>query len=152
MTTVHQAGLDTVVLHTGEREDRHFLWRKSILSWSFLYQHLLNDSDWFMRADDDTWVNFPSLRQFLSCTLYLGFHLARHLPLTDCFSSFSIPTAYNPDEPHFFGRRLLVQDVHFCSGGSTNIISRKTLKLLGEAIIKRGHKVLRMGDTFADDL
>lgn len=66
MTTEHQAGLNTVVLRLGEKEDRHYLWRKSILSWSFLYTHVMHAADWFMRADDDTWVNFGALRQFLA--------------------------------------------------------------------------------------
>jgi hypothetical protein len=66
MTTEHHAGLNTVVLTLGEKENRHFLWRKSILSWSFLYVHLLEKADWFMRADDDTYVNMDTLRTFLS--------------------------------------------------------------------------------------
>lgn len=66
MTTEHHAGLNTVVLTLGEKEDRHFLWRKSILSWSFLYVNLLEKADWFMRADDDTYVNMDTLRSFLA--------------------------------------------------------------------------------------
>lgn len=33
MTTAHFPELNTVVLSTGEEEDRHFLWRKSMLAW-----------------------------------------------------------------------------------------------------------------------
>lgn len=72
MTTQHHAGLNTVVLTLGEKEDRHFLWRKSILSWTFLAKHLLRKADWFMRADDDTYVNMPSLKQFLQGTVEVG--------------------------------------------------------------------------------
>ena len=66
MTTEHHAGLNTVVLTLGEKEDRHFLWRKSILSWSFLYVHFLQKAEWFMRADDDSFVNMDTMRSFLS--------------------------------------------------------------------------------------
>jgi hypothetical protein len=66
MTTQHQAGLPTVVLSLGEKEDRIYLWRKSIMAWTFLYKHLLDRADWFVRADDDTVLNMDNLRAYLA--------------------------------------------------------------------------------------
>jgi coproporphyrinogen III oxidase-like Fe-S oxidoreductase len=72
-------------------------------------------------------------------------------PCTSVYLSL-VETDYDRDEPHFFGRRLNVSGSDFFSGGSTNIMSRAALQQLGDAIKTRGSKVLRMGDTFADDL
>ena len=69
MTTKHQAGLNTIVLSLGEDEARHFLWRKSVMSWSLMYAHLLDKYDWFIRADDDTFFNMDNLRGFLEGVL-----------------------------------------------------------------------------------
>ena len=55
----------------GEKEDRHFLWRKSILSWSFLYVHFLQKAEWFMRADDDSFVFVDNLRRYVVDTAWL---------------------------------------------------------------------------------
>lgn len=43
--------LDTVVLPFNE--SRGILWRKTRESFKYLYEHYLDDYDWFMKADDD---------------------------------------------------------------------------------------------------
>ncbi|EGD82855.1 hypothetical protein PTSG_03488 [Salpingoeca rosetta] len=126
MTTKHQAGLNTIVLSLGEEEDRHFLWRKSIMSWGFMYAHLIDKYDWFIRADDDTFFNMDNLRSFLK--------------------------GYSPKDPHFFGRRLKINDDEFYSGGAGTILSHNALSQFGEAMEDDILGVVRAGDTFADDM
>jgi hypothetical protein len=118
--------ISQVVLTLGEKEDRHFLWRKSIMAWSFLYTHVLSRADWFIRADDDTVMLMDNLRGYLS--------------------------TLNPHEPHYLGRRLNVEGQDFYSGGATNILSHEALRRLGDGIRDRAREVLHMSDTFADDL
>jgi len=115
-----------VVLTLGEREDRHFLWRKSIMAWSYLCTHVLSLADWFIRADDDTVMLIDNLRTYLA--------------------------TLNPHEPHYLGRRLNVEGADFYSGGATNILSHEALKRLGDGIRDRAREVLHLSDTFADDL
>ena len=111
------------MLTLGEREDRHFLWRKSIMAWSYHCTHVLFLADWFIRADDDTVMLIDNLRTYLA--------------------------TLNPHEPHYLGRRLNVEGADFYSGGATNILSHEALKRLGDGIRDRAREVLHLSDTFA---
>lgn len=44
----------------------YHLTRKSVLSFLFAYEHYLNDFDWFVKADDDTYLFMDNLKAFLS--------------------------------------------------------------------------------------
>eukprot|EP00052_Salpingoeca_macrocollata_P014386 m.113026 g.113026 ORF g.113026 m.113026 type:complete len:125 (-) comp19299_c0_seq5:30-404(-) len=80
MSTEHAHGLETVVLDLGRTESRATLWRKSIQAWMYVFGHYANDYDWFMRADDDSYVNMDNLRSYLD--------------------------EMDPNEPHYLGRKL----------------------------------------------
>eukprot|EP00055_Hartaetosiga_balthica_P005390 m.15713 g.15713 ORF g.15713 m.15713 type:complete len:771 (-) comp4514_c0_seq1:214-2526(-) len=125
MTTKHQAGLNTVVLSLGEQEDRHFLWRKSIMSWGYMYTHLLKDYGWFIRADDDSFLNMDNLRDMLK--------------------------DYNATDKHFFGRRLHIDEDDFYSGGPGTIVSQGALQAFGDAMKEDILEIIPSHDTFADD-
>lgn len=43
-------------------DGRPHLWNKTKLAMKYVYEHHLNDADWFMRADDDKYANFNLLK------------------------------------------------------------------------------------------
>lgn len=49
-----------------EREGRDQLWRKVIEAFEYIHSSYLNEFDWFMKADDDTYVFVDSLKAFLA--------------------------------------------------------------------------------------
>lgn len=65
MTTEHHSDLETVVLDIGGEEDRGRLWNKSREAWSHCYKNHIDDYDWFVKADDDTYVVYPHLLKLL---------------------------------------------------------------------------------------
>lgn len=64
-----------------EHEGRDQLWHKVVKAFGYIHAHYLDQFDWFMKADDDTYVLVESLRAFLA-------------------------RKSSPDEPIYFGHRF----------------------------------------------
>ncbi|KAH9524969.1 Glycoprotein-N-acetylgalactosamine 3-beta-galactosyltransferase 1 [Bulinus truncatus] len=89
-------------------EGRDHLTAKSSKAWKYIYQHHMNDADWFMKTDDDSYVILENLRFFLSNR--------------------------NSSEPVIFGHmfRRPGDNVTYYSGGSGYVMSKESLKRLNE--------------------
>ena len=69
--------LGTIAL-PGVEEGYKKLWPKTVKAFQHVWEHHRDEADWFMKADDDTWVFVDNLRSLLS--------------------------SYDPKKAHFLGR------------------------------------------------
>eukprot|EP00095_Tigriopus_kingsejongensis_P010904 maker-scaffold348_size200312-snap-gene-0.28 protein:Tk10904 transcript:maker-scaffold348_size200312-snap-gene-0.28-mRNA-1 annotation:"glycoprotein-n-acetylgalactosamine 3-beta-galactosyltransferase 1-like isoform x3" len=94
---------DTSVIPLNVTEDRQHLWTKTRLSLEYIYQTHYSGYDWFLKADDDTYVIMENLRKFLS--------------------------DYQPSDSIYFGCRFkLFMKQGYMSGGAGYILSREALR------------------------
>ncbi|XP_055346880.1 glycoprotein-N-acetylgalactosamine 3-beta-galactosyltransferase 1-like [Paramacrobiotus metropolitanus] len=66
-------------------ENRQVLWGKTKYAFRFLYDNKLNDFDFFLKADDDTYVVIENLKYLLSnyspsTPIYFGSHFQKYIP------------------------------------------------------------------------
>lgn len=107
-------GLDT-------QEGRDHLTAKAMQAWRYVYEHYRDKADWFLKADDDTYVIVENLKYLLK--------------------------DYITSEPIFFGQSLVEPDIKqpFNSGGPGYVLSKEALIRLGtkgnssEACKQDGH-------------
>ncbi|XP_023323027.1 glycoprotein-N-acetylgalactosamine 3-beta-galactosyltransferase 1 isoform X2 [Eurytemora carolleeae] len=93
------------VLHNPAKENYQNLWSKTKYGFQFAFDHLLDQVDWVMKADDDTYVIMENLHNML----------AQH----------------DPEFPTFFGQHFgVIVDQGYMSGGSGYILSRKAVELV----------------------
>lgn len=101
MSSVDDPDFPTVGL--GTKEGRDQLYWKTIRAFHYAYEHHANEADWFLKADDDTFVVVDNLRWVL----------ANH----------------SADEPIYFGRRFKpYMKQGYMSGGAGYVLSREALK------------------------
>ena len=82
---------------------RAHLTMKTMTTFDYVYKHHYNDADWFMKADDDTYVFVENLRYFLS--------------------------SQNASEPVYFGRTFLQATKQGYNGGGPGyVVSREALR------------------------
>lgn len=105
MTTEHVADLDTVKLELWGPEGRSMLWTKSKMSWLYIYEHFRDKAEWFVKADDDTYLAMDNLHRFLG--------------------------KHDTEVPAHFGRLFVAGNNRYYSGGSGIVLSRGALRVLG---------------------
>ncbi|CAJ1051079.1 glycoprotein-N-acetylgalactosamine 3-beta-galactosyltransferase 1-B [Xyrichtys novacula] len=101
MSSVDDPDFPTVGL--GTKEGRDQLYWKTIKAFHYAYEHHINEADWFLKADDDTYVIVDNLRLVL----------ANH----------------TPEEPIYFGRRFKpFTKQGYMSGGAGYVLSKEALR------------------------
>jgi chondroitin sulfate synthase len=90
--------------------------KKFYVMLKYMYDHYIDDFEWFLRADDDAYVKTDKMETFLrsmnsSKPLYIG--------------------QMGKGRVGDFGLLALEDDENFCMGGTGVLMSRETLRLIG---------------------
>ncbi|KAJ8687130.1 hypothetical protein QAD02_022924 [Eretmocerus hayati] len=109
MSSTEDPSLPTVVLPV--KEGRENLWAKTKEAFKYTYEKYKDEADWFLKADDDTYVIIENLRYMLS--------------------------GYSPSDPLYFGCRFkpFVKQ-GYMSGGAGYVLSRESLRKFVEEGLK----------------
>ncbi|XP_063283818.1 glycoprotein-N-acetylgalactosamine 3-beta-galactosyltransferase 1-like [Pelobates fuscus] len=101
MSSVPNENFPTIGL--GTKEGRDELYWKTIRAFHYIHKHYFDQADWFLKADDDTYVIMENLRLMLS--------------------------NYTPDQPIYFGKRFkLFVNQGYMSGGAGYVLTKESLK------------------------
>ncbi|XP_031636931.1 glycoprotein-N-acetylgalactosamine 3-beta-galactosyltransferase 1-like [Contarinia nasturtii] len=110
MSTRHDNSIDSVALNVSS-DTPSMTWGKTKRAFQYVYQHYRNDADWFLKADDDTYVILENLRYFLY--------------------------AYSTNDPIYFGYKVNQADTlrqGYFSGGAGYVLSKNALHRFSMAL------------------
>lgn len=107
------------------KEGRNNLWAKTKEAFKYIYEHHLDDADWFIKADDDTYVVVENLRYMLY--------------------------PYSPDDPIYFGCKFkpFVKQ-GYMSGGAGYVLSKEAVRRFVEEGIPHKDKCRQSADGAED--
>uniref|UniRef100_A0A2M4BS04 Glycoprotein-N-acetylgalactosamine 3-beta-galactosyltransferase 1 n=1 Tax=Anopheles marajoara TaxID=58244 RepID=A0A2M4BS04_9DIPT len=112
MSSVADEAIGSIALPIKE-EGRQSLWNKTREAFRYIYQHHLAEYDWFLKADDDTYVVLENLRYFLH--------------------------PFSPEMPIYFGSKFrypeYVKQGYF-SGGAGYVLSREAVRRFNEMALE----------------
>ncbi|KAI6213199.1 N-acetylgalactosaminide beta-1,3-galactosyltransferase [Aphelenchoides besseyi] len=113
VTAGKDSGLPTIDFNI--TDGRNHLWAKTKAAFKYLYENDLNDYDWFLKADDDTFVIMENLRFML--------------------------LSYSPSDPVYFGCKFKpIVKQGYMSGGSGYVLSREALRRFVEKALNNTQK------------
>ncbi|XP_077978998.1 uncharacterized protein LOC144434421 [Glandiceps talaboti] len=105
MSSEEDKDFPIVGLTLGVPDSRNTQWAKTRAAFTYLYENHFDDADWFMKADDDTYVVAENVLHFLSDK--------------------------DPSQPQYYGKRLIpFVKGGYNSGGSGYILSKEALRIL----------------------
>lgn len=110
MSTEHDKSIDSIALNVSV-DSPSTTWGKTKRAFQYIYQHHRTDADWFLKAEDDTYVILENLRYFLY--------------------------GYSTNDPIYFGYKVDKPDVlkhGFFLGGAGYVLSQNALHRFSEAI------------------
>ena len=101
MSSVFDPDLPAVGLPVTEGRDN--LWTKTRAAFQYIYDHHFDDADWFLKADDDTYIIVENVRHLLE--------------------------PHDPVTPIYFGRRFKAYVPQgYMSGGAGYVLSKEALR------------------------
>ena len=108
MSSIADGELPTVKLQVVEGRDN--LWGKTKNAFTYVYQNHFEDYDWFVKADDDTYMIIENLRYLLK--------------------------DHNYSHPLYFGRKFKTHvNQGYMSGGAGYVLSKEALRRFVEVEI-----------------
>ncbi|XP_030244992.1 glycoprotein-N-acetylgalactosamine 3-beta-galactosyltransferase 1-like [Drosophila navojoa] len=127
ITSAPDDELDTIVLNKTDSYD--VLWGKTKEAFTYFYENKLHEADWFMKADDDTYVFVENMRHMLY--------------------------PYSPDMPIYFGYNFKLfyspfGNASYMSGGSGYVLSREALRIFVHGL--NDSSKCRQEDNHAEDV
>ncbi|OCT92885.1 hypothetical protein XELAEV_18015951mg [Xenopus laevis] len=118
MSSITDNQFPAIGLGTGEGRDK--LYWKTIRAFHYVHKYYLNETEWFFKADDDTFVIMDNLRWMLS--------------------------NYTPDQPIYFGKRFKPYIKQgYMSGGAGYVLSREARIHFVEEDVEMGNCMQLMG-------
>ena len=107
MSSIADGELPTVKLQVVEGRDN--LWGKTKNAFTYVYQNHFEDYDWFVKADDDTYMIIENLRYLLK--------------------------DHNYSHPLYFGRKFKPHvNQGYMSGGAGYVLSKEALRRFVEVL------------------